>query len=718
MRIVFTAPVWPAVAAVMAAAATMWLLARSRRLPRAVRALRLAAVCALALLALGPELVKVRRYEKFPGLAVLVDSSVYMKGPSGPSGADKFGQAADWCRVNRAALQKFSEPSFFAFGRGLRPLDPASPGKPESGASDLAGALGGVMTRINPPPARILVITDGNSRAERGALRSAKTSVPVDFIAAGVLPSARDLRAGPVKYSEFAFLHLPQKLEVSVTARGLKGWPVNVTASEAGVTVASASFVPARDYEVTAATLTVRAQALGTQHVLLKITAPGVKAVLRELNWQVIHEKRRIMYLCGRPSYDYSLLRDYIKSDPNNELVTFVILRNPENYVPAVENELSLIQFPAEQIFVSDIDLFDVVILDNFSFNRLGLPPAYALSLAEFVKKGGALLAMGTDNIFSPAANPPALFETLPVEISSGPAAFADWQMRLRPHRHPVTELAGDSTGSETLWLQLAPVYGVTLFQGLKKGAEPVFSAVGPDGKNHLMAGAWRYGKGRVMAMGASSTWRWKMLAADNPAASASYNLFWAGALAYLNGSLDIRPVSLSADLSALAEGETGVFTLRALGRDRNPLNDATPAITAEAVYPDGRRIPLFFNFIRPGVFQAELPELARGRVTVRAAVVSGGAALGADTAVFPVRPRESDVSDLNAISALAAESGGRAYLPAEMKLKDWAAGFPPPEKTEETLSRKQVCSLWSAGALVLALLAAEWLVRRLKGIL
>ncbi len=306
----------------------------------------------------------------------------------------------------------------------------------------------------------------------------------------------------------------------------------------------------------------------------------------------------------------------------------------------------------------------------------------------------------------------------LPVELPLRPDAFNDWLVKFIPQDHVITDLMGGKTESEILWSQLAPVQGTTVFPGLKKGAEQVFTGIAPDSKKYPMAAVWRYGRGRVMAMGTSSTWRWKMLAAGNPAAANGYSLFWTRTLEYMNGGLDIKPVTVSADSSALVEGETGVFTLTVLGRDRNPLNDPLAAVTADAVATGGLKTRLIFRFERPGVFRAELPELPQGRLTVSAAAMSNGALLGSDTQIFSVRARGSDLSDIAVIDSLAASLGGRVFMPSGFEPDLIASQLPRPEAAEEIVSRKSLNGVWAAGVLVLALLALEWIIRRRRGIL
>src|SRR5207247_939706 len=112
----------------------------------------------------------------------------------------------------------------------------------------------------------------------------------------------------------------------------------------------------------------------------------------RKFTIDVIRQKYRIMFLSGRPSPEYAYLREFLKSDPNREVVSFVILRNPENIINIPESELSLIPFPQQEIFVNDVSQFDLFIMENFSPARFHLPAVYLESLRDYVAKGGALL--------------------------------------------------------------------------------------------------------------------------------------------------------------------------------------------------------------------------------------------------------------------------------------------------------------------------------------
>ena len=82
------------------------------------------------------------------------------------------------------------------------------------------------------------------------------------------------------------------------------------------------------------------AESLGQEDYRLEVRAAGSKVSdARDFQIEVIRQKHRIMYLAGRPSFEYAQLREYLKSDPNHELVSFVILRNPENQIAVPDQD-------------------------------------------------------------------------------------------------------------------------------------------------------------------------------------------------------------------------------------------------------------------------------------------------------------------------------------------------------------------------------------------
>ena len=76
---------------------------------------------------------------------------------------------------------------------------------------------------------------------------------------------------------------------------------------------------------------------------------------------------------------------------PAVDLVHFTILRPPTKQDATPVQELSLIPFPARELFDANLDDFHLVIFDRYHLRGI-LPPQYLSNIAEYVVRGGALL--------------------------------------------------------------------------------------------------------------------------------------------------------------------------------------------------------------------------------------------------------------------------------------------------------------------------------------
>ena len=86
---------------------------------------------------------------------------------------------------------------------------------------------------------------------------------------------------------------------------------------------------------------------------------------------RVVREKIRVLQVSGSPSYDQMFLRLFLQEDPSVDLVSFFILRTNEDLdTDWRSQELSLIEFPYERLFSDDLGSFDLVILQNFNYDR------------------------------------------------------------------------------------------------------------------------------------------------------------------------------------------------------------------------------------------------------------------------------------------------------------------------------------------------------------
>lgn len=108
---------------------------------------------------------------------------------------------------------------------------------------------------------------------------------------------------------------------------------------------------------------------------------------------QVIRDSIRVLRVVGRPSWSSKFLRDQLVKREDVDLIDFHILRSIRDRTMASTDELALIPFPVEELFVENINSFDLVIWQNFDYeNYPFFKPVYLRNIVKYVQNGGSLL--------------------------------------------------------------------------------------------------------------------------------------------------------------------------------------------------------------------------------------------------------------------------------------------------------------------------------------
>ncbi|MCX5790100.1 MAG: glutamine amidotransferase, partial [Elusimicrobia bacterium] len=441
-------------------------------------------------------------------------------------------------------------------------------------------------------------------------------------------------------------------------------------------------------------------------------------------------QKYRIMYLAGRPSFEYAHLREQLRSDPNHELVSFVILRNPENVLMVPDYELSLIPFPAQEIFVQNLMQFDLFILENFAYWRFNLPVQYLDGLKRFVAQGGGLLVVGGSNAFSRGGyQGTPLEEILPVTLwqdkdDYSPGLFSP---RLAAPDNPLVQLADTPQAVASLWRSLPPLDGFNRFQSVRSGSAVLLAHPSeklPSGQALPIVAVREYGKGKVMVVGTDSTWRWRLGAGSDWRLSAFYSRFWSRAVQYLSGSLELKKVRFAPLPDRMPPREPATLTVNLFDESFRPLSGSEADLRVLWTAPNGRTRPASPRELRPGVFEIELTGLGEGVHQLRAVARYRGQAWGEDTARFEWRPRPPE-SPLNRrrLQETAERSGGPGPGPGgryadldRVPAREWLEALPPVRRESEVLRRYQPFDSQAWLWLIAAVLILEWLLRRRLG--
>jgi uncharacterized membrane protein len=436
----------------------------------------------------------------------------------------------------------------------------------------------------------------------------------------------------------------------------------------------------------------------------------------------------------GNPSWDERFLRLALQKNPSVDLVSFYILRDFWDDPRAREDEVSLIPFPTEELFMKELDTFDMVIWQNFRgpiymHGMFGLP-GYARYMAElnrFVKdRGGALLMIGGDrSFFGQGRLDPMLQDMLPIEPSDQVPNYLeeDFKIELTDAglRHPIMNVGDGSRDLKDVWAALPPLSGFNKALRLAPGALAL--AVhpyekGPDGPLPVIA-VREYGAGRVMAVMTDYTWNWNFLAVGEGLSNKPYQRFWENAVRWLLRDPEMRLISLTADKGKVKPGGQVTAMLEVLDETYNPTDQAEVKIEVEE-QPAGSNLPLPEpEHYGKGKYRVAVTPLKAGGYRLRATAVLQGRPLGQAEMIFEASEDSPEWRDVmprpETLAMISRATGGKAIT---------AAGNPGSfafirSRQEQVIGQRDlpVWDNWPVFTLCFLMLTAGWYFRRKWGL-
>ncbi|MEW5693458.1 MAG: glutamine amidotransferase [Candidatus Hydrogenedentota bacterium] len=297
-----------------------------------------------------------------------------------------------------------------------------------------------------------------------------------------------------------------------------------------------------------------------------------------EWSTSVLKDKIRVMCISGRPRWEYKFLRTLLKQDPKVELVSFVILREPEQNLPFAENELSLIPFPIREILYKNLDNFDLLVLDNFDYSRFSMFfPAYYLDQIErFVSNSGGLLILGGSKSFNRNYKNTAIDRISPLIVSINDETYKEEKFKItipdKAYNHPI--LGGVSPSEWNAYPELID-YNLTEDakpEAIVLGCHPVVRT--RDNKPLPIIAVMEYGKGRVMAVASGSTYRWNFISTGEGKANTHYYRFFHKAIRWLIKNPELQPIRLNLAFNRIKENETQKIDIYTLDEYYEPLEN------------------------------------------------------------------------------------------------------------------------------------------------
>jgi len=216
-----------------------------------------------------------------------------------------------------------------------------------------------------------------------------------------------------------------------------------------------------------------------------------------------VRERLRVLLISGEPHAGERTWRNLLKADPSVDLVHFTILRPPEKNDGTPFNELSLIAFPIAELFDVRLHEFDLIIFDHYQ--QMLLLPEYYSNLANYVRKGGALLEASGPGFEGNAS----LFRTALRDVLPGSPTGREIEQPFKPtvtelgERHPVTtDLPGDKVGG-------SPDWGRWFRQGEVDPVDSSSNVVMTGAENKPLLLLSHAGEGRVAQLSSDQIWLW-----------------------------------------------------------------------------------------------------------------------------------------------------------------------------------------------------------------
>lgn len=734
----------------------------------------------LALLLLDPQRISEAPEKGANSVAILADNSASL-GVLDPATKQAFGEPA----VKALKSQGGTRPAWlkdladtfsvdgFLFDERLHETGDFAKLGFDGQRSALVGALQSVLQRNEKRPlAATLLFSDGNATdaAALEKLLSTPARAPVYPIMVGAITPPKDIVLTHVGATQTPFEDSPVALDASVTAQGFGGEELAmVIRDEQGKTVhtekhrlgtdETAHTFRARFRPAKSGVSVYRVTVLPSSQVALigeasKLKAASAEVTLDNNERSIAIDRRggpyRVLYLSGRPNWEFKFLRRSLEPDTEIHLVGLIRIakREPKFEWRGRAGETSN---PLFRGFKSDAPE-EAQRYDQPVLIRLGIDDKKELSdgfpksadelfgtyraiiiddleasfftqeqmdlLERFVSlRGGSLLLLGGQESFQQGGyENTAVGRMAPVYLDRLPKGEAIQDARFNLTREgwlePWMRLRDHEDEERARLEHMPPFFTVNPVAAIKPGASILATVVDARQKAHPAWVVQRYGSGRVAAVTVGDVWRWGM---RDPESRTDMEKAWRQLVRSLVVDVPDR-VELQTNVEPTSAHDLLKLQVRVHDKAFRGIDDAVVAVSVTG--PDGKAIdvPAEPSATEAGLYEAPYHATASGAYRIKATVKDGdGKPVGDRETGLALNPQSDELQALSVnrdlLEKIAAWSGGRVIrldeLPALIKTLP-EAKLPVMEVRSEPLWHHAWVLL-----LLAALLGFEWALRR-----
>jgi uncharacterized membrane protein len=626
------------------------------------------------------------------------------------------------------------------------------------------------------PLAGILLLTDGNATDLREAPELTGLP-PVYPVVLGSTDPIRDIAVQQVHATQTDFEDAPVSIQADVTAHGYQGEPVTAQLLEPGGKLAAEqTLTPRKEDDLLAFRFQLRPQKQGLCFYRFNVraqaelgrrepTTVSSEATLANNTTVLVvdrgHGPYRILYVSGRPNWEFKFLNRAVQEDDQLQLVGLlrVAKREPkfnflgragessnplfrgfdnqaaeevERYDQPVlvrlntKDELELrAGFPRKP---EDLYAYHAVILDDLEADFFNSEQATLLQKFVSERGGGFLMLGGMETFQQGRYQRTPIGDMLPVYLDRADDTNAPGPLRYDLTREGYLQSwarVRDNEADERARLQtMAPFQVLNRVKEAKPGASIIATVTDPRGNSFPALVVQHFGRGRTAALTIGDFWHWGFHDAE---AHHDMDKAWRQMMRWL-----VTDVPNRVDLAAEPQPDdpNGAVLLQVRVRDPKfmPLDNASvvlrvqPIMTEPGSGAQTNAIPLQVEPSpnEPGLYQASFVPHATGGYQVTTAVTNsdgvevGRAATGWSTDLAAEEFRSLS-PNLPLLESIAQKTGGE--IVQIQNLERFSRDLP---HRKSPVMDSWTYPLWHTPAMfafALACLITEWGLRRLKGL-
>lgn len=713
----------------------------SRRWRSAFISLRAASLLLIGFLLLEPGVLvsEVRPQETY--IAVLVDDSQSMSIRDKPNLPARHEQLHELLYGREHLLARLADTfqvRSYRFSDLAQRLRGAEDLQQQGGRTALARSIEQVRSElVGFPLAAMVVITDGADNDQTDPLKViehwGEDAPPVFTVGIGAPDIDRDISITSLSVNRAQLENSVYQVHVGLSQRGYQGQSAKISVAGVEGTVAEETIKLPDEGTIYRHTLEIEPKAQEVLLYQLSVEEKTGETIVQNNHHDFFVDNRRkppldILYVEGQPRNEYKFIRRAAAGDESIRLATY-LQTGPRKFLrQGIRSPQELAEgFPSRE---DELFQYAGVILGNV--DRSLLSDGQLELLQQFVaRRGGGLLQLG--GVDESLMDSP-LADILPVELrrEAELPSYLQGGPRLGDHptgREFMVRLTGEGEYSPILrlnsrsdinrerWNKLPPLQGIYVVGRPKPGATVLMEHSDLRLHDHPLPllSMQRYGAGRSMLLATTSSWRWQMMM---PHDDDSHEHIWRQTLRWLASDAPKR-LDVRLDREHYTRGEKVVVTAHLLDREFHPDNDGL--LWLQIKKPDGDIDEQAMSWVleKDGAYGYSFVVEQEGiyDLSVRAPG-EVEAELQATAALLVAPSRREFVNagmDESLLKRLAADTGGRFYTAANVhRLVDDIAFAPNP------YSKMEVHSLWDQPlffVLLVIFLAAEWLLRRVKGL-